>query len=263
MKKTFKYFLKKMLTPDQIKTLVDMRDNIYRIIKSRRITLKTTLINLNDTNGASADLLCIAKRVVKQFKSNIIGAEFGVAYGGGVEAIGKIWKNRGIIYGFDTFESHPKYVAETDPECEFSINSHAAYCMDPWYKKYGKEKLSTEYIQSVLDSQGLSNVKLVKGLVCSGTNIDYMPYLDYVTLDLDFPISMRQAYSLVKDKMTKGSYLCLHDVIPRGHINGLFELYQEIKNENLFQVVIENYSSYLVVLKRTSAGAKIRNVFSR
>lgn len=75
------------------------------------------MIHLNDTNGASKHTLGVAERLFTEFDCDLIGAEFGIAYGGGVEAIGKLWKERGTIYGFDTFEGHPKQVANV---CEYS-----------------------------------------------------------------------------------------------------------------------------------------------
>ncbi len=202
------------------------------------------LINLNEVTAAAAKLLSVAAQVRKEFRSNIIGAEFGVAYGGGIQAIGKMWGRRGIIYGFDTFEGHPKHIARTEGDFV------ARNAVDMWYAKYGMEKLSAEYIQSVLSAQGLDNVKLVKGLVTADTQIEYIPYLDYVFLDLDFPTAMKAAYNLVKAKLTKGSYLCLHDVSPTGDIPGLFQLYEDIKREGLYEVVMEDYSVALVVLRR-------------
>lgn len=94
--------------------------------------------NLNDTNGASTILLDIAKQTLEDFKDTkvIYGVEMGIAYGGGVESIGKLWKGRGIIYGFDTFEGHPKEVATKDPDCNYSKDAFAATCMDGWYERF-------------------------------------------------------------------------------------------------------------------------------
>lgn len=212
------------------------------------------MIELNDTNGASAFTKRYAETVMSEFNGELIGAEFGIAYGGGVERIGKLWKDRGIIYGFDTFEGHPKEIGDL---CPFTVltggkDSFAATCMDNWYKPehYGMEAIKKEYIQSELDRQGLSNVILVKGLVTADIDVSFIPYLNYCLLDLDFPLSMLEAYYLVKDKILHGGYLLLHDVIPAGHIVGCNEIYKRILEDNIWEIVEEKENCLLVILKR-------------
>jgi hypothetical protein len=212
------------------------------------------MIELNDTNGASGVTQHYANRVMHEFAGPLAGAEFGVAYGGGVERIGKLWKNRGVVYGFDTFEGHPKQIGEI---CPFSSmaggrSSFAATCMDNWYKPehYGVEAITDKYIQAELDRQGLDNVKLVKGLVTADTDVSFLPELHYCLLDLDFPLSMLEAYRLVADKIVKGGYLLLHDVVPRGHILGCWEVYQRMLEEGKFMIVEEREDCLLAVLKR-------------
>ena len=61
------------------------------------------MIELNDVNGASSVTAAFAKKCLEIFNEPLIGCEMGIAYGGGPERIGKAWKNRGTIYGFDTF----------------------------------------------------------------------------------------------------------------------------------------------------------------
>jgi hypothetical protein len=231
--------IKRLLPPERL-------DALRRVFRSREKAPETKLINLNEPFSAGPKLLDIAARVLREFKSEIIGAEFGVAYGGGIQAIGKLWGKNGLIYGFDTFEGHPKHIATAE------VDAPAKDVVDVWYDQYGMEQLSVEYIQSVLSAQGLSNVKLVKGLVTKDTRIEFIPYLDYVLLDLDFPTAMETAYSLVKYKLTKGSYLCLHDVSPTGIIPGLFKLYEDIKREGTYEVVLEEFPQDLVVLRRLS-----------
>lgn len=206
--------------------------------------------NLNDTNGASGILLDIANKTLEEFKKDIIGIEMGIAYGGGVESIGKIWKDNGIIYGFDTFDGHPKEVALKDPDCGFSTDSFAAKCMDDWYKVYDNTELTLEYQENELKKQNLTNVKLVKGLIDENTNIDFIPYINYCLIDLDFTLSMKNAYNLIENKLTKGGYLCLHDVIPKNHIQGLNEWYEDLKNSNKYELIGEYPNSYLSVLKK-------------
>jgi hypothetical protein len=205
--------------------------------------------NLNDTNGASQILLDIVNKTLQEFKNNIIGVEMGIAYGGGVESIGKMWRKEDLIYGFDTFEGHPKQIALSDPDCNYSLDSHAATCMDPWYKQFDSRELTIEYQQQQLDQQRLINVKLIKGLITKDTNIDFIPHIHYCLLDLDFVVCMKDAYDLIKNKLVRGSYLCLHDVIPKGHIEGLYEWYTEIKNCGKYELVGEYPSSFLSVLK--------------
>lgn len=215
------------------------------------------MVQLNDTNGASKITKAMAARVLNEFEGDQLwGAEFGVAYGGGVETIGKLWGTRGVVFGFDTFEGHPIQVGD---QCEYtkkvggSKSSFAAGCMDEWYRpeSYGMDKLKLEYIQGELHRQNINNVVLIKGLVHAQTNIDFIPRLHYCLLDLDFPISMWHAYNLIKNKMVKGGYLCLHDVIPKGHIPGCWEYYQKMMGEGLFELVEEHAAgTHLVTLRK-------------
>jgi len=205
--------------------------------------------NLNAISDAGAVLLGVAGKVSEIFKNNLIGAEFGIAYGGGVESIGKLWKNKGIIYGFDTFTGQPKEIALKDPACNFSSEAVAAKCMDQWYKKFGMQLLSIEYQQSELNRQGLDNVKLVKGLIDENTKLDYIPYLNYVLLDFDFPLAMENAYNIVEPKLVKNAYLCLHDVIAPNAIPGLDEWYKTILQTGKYKLIAE-YPSTLAVLQK-------------
>lgn len=211
------------------------------------------MINLNDTNGAAKILMDVAIRCMHEFEGALTGAEFGIAYGGGVEAIGKLWKGRGAVYGFDTFEGHPRQVGDL---CEFtrvaggSKHSFAANCMNGWYDKYDPELLTYKYQRYELDRQGLENVHLVQGLVDEKTYIPF-PQLHYCLLDLDFPLSIWQAYNLVKEKIVPGGYLCLHDCIPKGHIPGCWEYYQKILDDGLFRLEEEHFwTTHLVTLRK-------------
>jgi len=214
------------------------------------------LLELNENNGADKLTQAIALQCLTEFSGHLYGLEMGIAYGGGVQDIGKKWKDRGTVWGFDTFEGHPIY--EMIPRCEDSqkaggINSFAARCMDGWYNdtnKYGMEKFKYEYIREQLDVQGLDNVILVKGLVTDKTDVSFIPELHYVLLDMDFPQAQWDGYNLIKDKIVSGGYLCLHDMIPRGHISGCWEKYQQIMAEGMWEIVSETPSSYLVILKK-------------
>lgn len=122
--------------------------------------------------------------------------------------------------------------------------------MDEWYKadKYGKGGLSYDYIRGELDRQELDNVILVKGLITDKTDLSFIKKLHYCFLDLDFPLSMWQAYNLIKGKIVKGGYLLLHDVLPVGHIHGLTEYYEKMKDG--FEVIGEYQSEHLAILKK-------------
>lgn len=210
--------------------------------------------HLNDTNGASKLTLAIAEECLTEFGGRITGAEFGVAYGGGIEAIAKIWGVRGKIYGFDTFEGHPKQVGEIckDSKEAGGVHSFAATCMDSWYQsdEYGTEAIKYDYIRKNLDDLGLTNAILVKGLVNDKTDVSFIKKLHYCFIDLDFPLSNWQAFELVKDKIVKGGYLMLHDCVPKGHIHGCYEVYQRIMETGMFDLVDEYHPEYLVILKR-------------
>lgn len=210
------------------------------------------LINLNHVNGAAPELLGLAETIRNQFKKDIIGCEMGIAYGGGVEGIGLLWKGVGVIHGFDTFEGHPDYLAEKDPTLPDGKQSFAARCMDHWYNEnvHGTKGLAYDYQRAELDRQGLDNVILHKGVIGPDTDVSFMPYLNYVFLDLDLPICMKDAYNLIKDKILVGGYLCLHDVVPDTHIKPLYDWYvNEVKKDG-YEVVKELKGSMLVVLRK-------------
>lgn len=200
------------------------------------------MLNLNSLNGADKILLKYAERLLTETTEPLIGAELGIAYGGGVEQIGEIWKGRGTIYGLDTFEGHPKQLS-------YSQSSHEAYCMDLQYERYGTEKLSYEYQRSELDKKGLSNVILKKGLI-NEKSLSDVPYLNYVLLDLDMVNPMFIAFTIADPLIKSGGYLCLHDVTPAGHIFGLWGMFQEILNTGRYKLVEESHSSYLAVLQK-------------
>ena len=210
------------------------------------------LISLSRNDGSEAIYGKYLVEMAENPQGCLIGCEMGVAWGGGVEYVGKLWKGKGFVFGFDTFEGHPKHLAL---DCEFSkaaggLESRAAKTMDWWYSRYGTETLSYEYIRGELDKQGLSNVILIKGLITENTDISFIPYLNYCFLDLDIPLSVKTAYNLIKDKLTPNAYLCLHDCVPEGHIHGLWEFYQDVKKSNLYDVLVEDPRTLLVVLRR-------------
>jgi hypothetical protein len=213
------------------------------------------LYNLNNPIGADYLLYGVVGMLRRKFdKEHLKCAEFGIAFGGGVEGIGKMLKGHapgGTVWGFDTFDGHPEFLVKEE--------NHAKLCMRRWYdNKYEgkwriphltKEMLTYEYQRKKLDEQGLDNVILKKGLIDNNTDIG-IDYLHYTLLDMDIPISMRAGYEIVKDKIVKGGFLALHDCNPKGHIDGLWELYQEILNSGQWKEIIHCDTSYLIVLEK-------------
>lgn len=210
------------------------------------------LYNINNTCGADYLLFGVAAMVRRKFdKEKLIGAEMGTAYGGGVEGIGKIWKNHGEIHAFDTFEGHPEFLAVND--------GHEKSCMKRWYDNVyegkwriphlTKEMLTYEYQRKALDDQSLDNVILHKGLINENSLKD-VPYLHYALLDMDLVVSMKTGFNLVKNKIKKGGFLALHDCNPRGHIEGLWEIYQEILASGEWKEIIHCDTAYLIVLEK-------------
>lgn len=182
--------------------------------------IKTELIWLNKVNGA--DLVCdeYHKKVMEEFEGELYGAVLGSAYGGELESMAKTWGDRGHVYGFDVFEDlHPKHLSD-DP-----INNFDATCMEHWYQEsvFGTEKLNIEYQRQAIKDLGLDTITLTKGEVhkdsCSG-----IPKLHYAFLDMDIPVSMRNGYLAVRDKVVSGGYLFLHDT---QNIPGVGEWYRK------------------------------------
>lgn len=194
-------------------------------------------------NDAQEILLNYCQKLLAEVDTPLIGAELGSAYGGGVESIGKLWKGRGIIYGFDTFTGHPKQLA-------VDLKNWEAKCMDGWYEKYPSYELSYEYQREELDRQGLDNVILRKGLITKHS-CDAIPYLNYALLDLDILASMKMAYEAVKDKITKNDYLFFHDVVPSNHLPLLEDWFlNEVMQSGLWEIIGKWKSDYLVGVRR-------------
>lgn len=173
------------------------------------------MINLNVINGASTVLTYYQTVLVGKFKKDLIGVEMGIAYGGGTEQLGYLWKNLGKVYGYDTFEGHPDHLSKEKYSFE-------ARCMDHWYNPalYGRKALSYDFQRMVLDTQNLDNVTLVKGLVNKDSCKD-IPYINYALLDMDLEASMRTGFEAVYPKLVKGGFLFIHDAIPPEHIPGV------------------------------------------
>lgn len=173
---------------------------------------------INSVNGANVLLEKYIKQTKEDFKTDLVAVMMGIAYGGDVEMCAKLWGDKGKVYGFDTFEDlHPRHLAKRDTDFE-------ATCMQYWYDTMGTDTLSLEYQTNQLKEMGLTNAHLIKGEV----KVDSCEFLDKIHLawlDMDLIESMRTGYQAVKDKLVKGGYLCLHDVVPRYHIAGLYELF--------------------------------------
>jgi hypothetical protein len=211
------------------------------------------MIELNDVNGASNITSMFAQKCLEIFQEPLVGCEMGIAYGGGPERIGKLWKDRGIVYGFDTFEGHPQ--DEVIDNCDFTQkdggkDAFVARCMDNWYEMFGTEALTIEYQQSQLDAQGLDNVKLIKGLITPETDVSFIEKLHYCFIDLDYHVCMKDAFDLVDSKITNCGFLLLHDVIPAHHIPGLYDLYNQIVMSGNYKIILESPSSYIVGLQK-------------
>ena len=189
-------------------------------------------------NNAQDICLNYCQKLLTEVDTPLIGAEFGSAYGGGVESIGKLWKDRGIVYGFDTFIGHPKQLA-------VNLQDEEATCMDFWYQYFPNDELSYEYQRAELNRQGLDNVILKKGLN-DVFSCEEIPYLNYALLDLDILASMKIGYEAVKNKIVKGGYLFFHDVIQLPLLNDWF--LNEVMRDNLWEIIVQ--WGFLVGVKR-------------
>lgn len=205
---------------------------------------KSTLVELNDHNGASAVTYSYAKRLAVEFPDDhLYGVQMGIAYGGGVERMARLWSGRGDVYGYDTFEGHPTHLVE-DPQ------DREATCMDHWYRPdiYGTKKLDYGYQSEVL--KDLTNAHLIKGEV-NAHSCDGIPHIHFALLDMDILPSMLAGYEAVSDKIVIGGYLLLHDVVTHNNIPRLYEWYNnEIKPLPIWDVVYEDEGTHLAVLKR-------------
>jgi len=220
--------------------------------------MKILDIELNENNGAHLITRKYQTELLDLFPDEQLrGCEMGVAYGGGLANMRRIWGDRtDTIWGFDTYEGHP--VEEMLTRCEASQRaggkaSMAAVCMEHWYNlkdRYG-DRYTDEHIQAELDELGYDNVVLVKGLVTDATDVSFIEDLHYAFIDMDWPQAQRDGYELLKNKIKPGGYLALHDMCKRGHIPGCWEIYQDILAEGVFELVEERPDPQIVsVLRR-------------
>jgi hypothetical protein len=192
-------------------------------------------------------------KAMSEFEHNINYAEFGVAYGGGLLSCCHVLSERGFVYGFDTFEGHPKNEVL---KCKYSmeaggLQSVAATCMDGTYEQGISKKFNYDYdsVNFYLTNHGLNNFELVKGLIDENFVVT-QDYFDVALLDLDIPYSMKILYEKIKNKISPGGYLIMHDVNINNKIPGLWQLYQEILEENLFEKFEEISENDFVILRK-------------
>lgn len=190
---------------------------------------KTQLRVLNEINGANKVCDRYEKLCLEEFSGHLVGVVMGIAYGGDVERIATTWGDRGDVWGYDTFEGHPKSLSK-------DIHSFEATCMDYWYAQFGMTELTIGYQQGVLDELGLKNAHLVKGLVNSRSCND-LQGIHYAFLDMDIIASMEAGYKAVKDKIVPGGYLLLHDI---RNIDTLIPWYEKIQKD--WEVVVDHES---------------------
>lgn len=204
-----------------------------------------TLKWLNEVNGADKLVMEYHAKIMEEFQGTLYGAILGSAYGGEVEYLATLWKDRGFVYGCDVFDDlHPKHLSA-------DVNSFEATCMDHWYSlpEYGREKMKYDYQREQLDALGLTNAILIKGEVHKDSLKD-VPKLHYAFLDMDIPESMHQGYLAVRDKIIEGGYLFLHDT---QNITGVGEwMLEEVmgKDKDMWEEIGKWDGSLLVGFKR-------------
>lgn len=211
-------------------------------------TPETNLIWLNKVNGADIVEYKYAKRCMSIFEGHLIGVIMGIAYGGSVEAIANLWKDRGLVIGYDTFEDlHPVHLAQNP-------NHFEAKCMDHWYldRIHGTKNLNFEYQSDMLESLFPSSWwELRKGEVREDS-CKHLRYINYAFLDMDILASMRTGYEAVKHKIVKDGYLLMHDT---DHINTLTPWFKEEvmgKDGHMWEIAEDLPQHHIVVLKRTA-----------
>lgn len=197
--------------------------------------MRTELTWLNTHNGADKVSEMYIRRMLREYKDDLYGVIMGVAYGGDVEAVAKIWKDSGHVWGYDTFESlHPKHLA-------VNMKDDEATCMDFWYETMGTEKLSLEYQRGVLHKLNLNNAHLVKGEV-TVQSCEKLPVIHYAFLDMDMIKSTQIGWKAIKDKIIKGGFVLFHDALPEKHLGG--RIYKYIQKEIRDQDGFREYARY-------------------
>ena len=224
-------------------------ENIIRDAFERN-NFKNQLVWLNAGNKAGITQISLCEHLIDDFPDEeLIGLEIGSAYGGGVEFMAKCWYGRGRVYGYDTFEGHPKDLADNQKDLD-------AWCMDGWYKTGVKvpalniDRLKYDYQREVLDRQMLDNANLVKGRI-NKNSFDNIKTIHLAMLDLDMIGPTRIAYNAIKDKFVPGGYLLMHDALPPDHLPKIHNFaYNEVLKDGLWRIMFEVPEGHLTVFKR-------------
>uniref|UniRef100_A0A6M3J0N6 Putative methyltransferase n=1 Tax=viral metagenome TaxID=1070528 RepID=A0A6M3J0N6_9ZZZZ len=207
--------------------------------------LKNKLRWLNaGSNTSKLQLDCI-EMLLQKFPEHLTLLEIGSAYGGGVEMMAKMVGDRGTVYGYDTFEGHPRDLA-------VKIDDPEAYCMDMWYNNpmWGTKDLNYEYQREILDEEGLDNAILVKGRL-NENSFDDIEKAHFVLMDLDMVNPSKIAYKAIKDKIVPGGFLFMHDIYPPHNLPHLHKwAYKEVVPDPMWVLEGEFLHSYLAILRR-------------
>jgi hypothetical protein len=201
---------------------------------------------LNTGSRAAQRQIILATKIMDEFPNEkLIHLEVGSAYGGGVEFMAKLWTYQGLVYGYDTFEGHPKELSD-DPK------SLEATCMDMWYEHplFGRKHLRYDYQRKILDDEGLTNAILVKGRI-NEHSFDDIKYAHMAMLDMDLVKPTMVAYHALKDKIITGGYMLFHDALPADHLPLIHNfVYSEVVKDKRWLIEGEYPNAYLTVLRR-------------
>lgn len=179
---------------------------------------KNSLYWLNGNSNVGIRQDAAISELLNTFKGKHLTAlEIGSPYGGAIEFMARKMGKNGTAYGYDTFEGHPKDLAD-DPM------SMEAICMDYWYQDdvIGKYGLSYEYQTKALARLELPNTKLVKGRI-NEHSFDDIKKIHFAMIDLDLIKPTEVAYNAIKDKVVKGGYLFFHDSTSPTHLPAIYD----------------------------------------
>lgn len=216
--------------------------------KFKKNNFRSTLPWLNASNSTANIEVEFVKTLLTTFKEDLTILVVGSAYGGEVDTLSQIVYGRGKVYGYDTFEGHPKDLA-------FSSKNLEATCMNMWYNSdldcYQKDKLTYEYQRKVLDERKLTNAILVKGRV-NEHSFDDIEKAHLVMLDLDMIIPTIIAYNAIKDKIAQGGYIFFHDAVPHDHLPMIYHFVHDgvYKEVSRWDKILESEPGLLSILRR-------------
>jgi hypothetical protein len=116
---------------------------------------------------------------------------------------------------------------------------------------FGRDALSYEFQRKQLDTEGLDNVILVKGLVNKDSCKD-IPRIHYALLDMDIEVSMREGWAAIKGKIVPGGLVFIHDALPMNHIPAIHDWwYNEVlPNDKSLKLIVESPDSFLVGVRK-------------